>query len=230
MRSKIHTYVTPCDFVIRDIASTLLHLTSIRNVGTKNSGPDTYLPMATSPASVKASQNTLSGSTILPSQASHLSQLPTQSGADSVAPTIEAATSTISESYPSPDLFTFIPEIYRTISRLSILRPSASGTNHNENQDHALSTTLSRESRHSNGTTVDSSNGVIEAKDLPAHFYAVRQKIAKAKDRAREVPDGKRTVEEQEKEVRMLEGRVRALKGRLGELGRIAELEAKTAT
>lgn len=191
------------------------------------------MSMATSPPSAQASQTTLSGSTLFPSQASHLSQLPatqTQIGtqaADTVAPTIEAASSTASESYPSPDLFTFIPEIYRTISRLSILRSSASNTNQSESQDHTLSTTLSRESRHSNGTTVDSSNNAIEAKDLPAHFYGVRQKISKAKDRAREVPDGKRTVEEQEKEIRMLEGRVKALRGRLGDLGRIAEQAGK---
>jgi len=138
-----------------------------------------------------------------------------------------------SSTYPDPSIFTFLPDLYLLISRLSEIRnasqaavdgsthrDSGSGTNHN------LTQTISRETQHSNRSGSGSGSGgqdaSIEVRDLPAHIYRIRQKIAEAKEYVQGIPDVDRSVEEQEAEMRELRIRCAGLRGRLGELGGIA--------
>lgn len=154
-------------------------------------------------------------------------------------------TSLPSSQYPDVSQFTFLPDLYLIISRLAPLRhpalsdPSQSnGANggsttttsqqqHQQTSD-GLSQTISRESQTSSASlrqvssSSSSAEASIEIKDLPAHVYAVKQGIARAKEQVLTLPDIERSVDAQEAEISALKGRIAGLKGRLGELGQLA--------
>lgn len=105
--------------------------------------------------------------------------------------------------FPSPNLFSILPEIYLLIARLELLH---------QNGGAALPTTPG-----GNTTTA-----LITLQELPAAIQPIKTQILKAKAAVQALPDVERTVEEQEEEIRMLEGRLGGLKKRLGELGALA--------
>lgn len=89
-----------------------------------------------------------------------------------------------------------------------------------------LSQTVSRESQHSGSGSslrhISSSEASIEIKDLPAHVYAVKQAIARAKETVAGLSDIERSVDVQEAEIGALKRRIAGLKGRLEELAGLA--------
>lgn len=155
-----------------------------------------------------------------------------------------------SATYPDPSIFTFLPDLYILISRLSEFKNapqvsvngSAPGTqiqqgdaahrDSNSGGNHNLTQTITRESQHSNrsGSGSGGEDASIDVRDLPAHIYKIRQKIAEAKEYVSGIPDVDRSVEEQEAEMRELRIRCAGLRGRLGELGGIARDENRSDT
>ncbi|KAK5092540.1 hypothetical protein LTR70_001880 [Exophiala xenobiotica] len=147
-----------------------------------------------------------------------------------------------SSTYPDPSIFTFLPDLYILISRLGELKNAPQATvngsapgiqiqqgdaAHRDNNSggiHNLTQTISRESHHSNrsGSGSSGENASIDVRDLPAHIYKIRQRIAEAKEYVSEIPDVDRSIEDQEAEMRELRVRCAGLRGRLGELGGIA--------
>jgi len=149
-----------------------------------------------------------------------------------------------SSTYPDPSIFTFLPDLYILISRLGELKNAPQATvngsapgihiqqgdaahrDNNSGGNHNLTQTISRESHHSNRSGSGSGNGgenaSIDVRDLPAHIYKIRQRIAEAKEYVGEIPDVDRSIEDQEAEMRELRVRCAGLRGRLGELGGIA--------
>jgi RNA polymerase II transcription mediator complex subunit 9 len=105
--------------------------------------------------------------------------------------------------FPSPNLFSILPEIYLLIARLEPLQESAGP---------ALPTTPGG----------NNSTAPIMLQELPAAIQPIKTQILKAKAAVQALPDVERTVEEQEAEIRMLEGRIGGLRKRLGELGALA--------
>lgn len=69
---------------------------------------------------------------------------------------------------------------------------------------------------------IQTSGPTIDAKELPAHIYPIKQKLAKARAAVSTLPDLDRTVDEQEAEIRRLLRDVALLKARLAKLGGIA--------
>jgi len=145
--------------------------------------------------------------------------------------------------YPDVSQFTFLPELYLVISRLTALRnpplttttsdPShpavnGGGPTSDPTSTNNLTQTTSRESQLSGSGSlrqVNSSETSIEIKDLPAHVYSIKQGIARAKQVVAELPDIERSVAEQETEMAELRRRVLGLRERLKELGEIARTE-----
>lgn len=141
------------------------------------------------------------------------------SAPDTPIPTTEDTTATTVQPLPPASLFTFLPDLYVLISRLSELRnPPAEATQEN------LTQILSRESNASASGSlrpVNSSEGTIEAKDLPGHVFGLKRRIAEARRVVEGLEDGGRTVEEQETEMEELKGRIEGYRRRLRVLGGI---------
>ena len=116
---------------------------------------------------------------------------------------LPSQTSVDTPPFPSPSLFSILPEIYLLISRIELLQ-QATGT--------SVPTTPGG----------NSATTPITLQELPAAIQPVRTQIIKAKVAVQALPDVERTIEQQEDEIRLLEGRVGALKKRLRELGRLA--------
>jgi len=72
------------------------------------------------------------------------------------------------------------------------------------------------------GRPIHPSGPSIDAKELPAHIYPIKQKLVKARAAVATLPDLGRTVDEQEAEIRALVREVGLLRGRLDLLGVIA--------
>lgn len=68
---------------------------------------------------------------------------------------------------------------------------------------------------------MNSSEGTIEAKDLPGHVFGLKRRIAEARRVVEGLEDGGRTVEEQETEMEELKGRIEGYRRRLRVLGGI---------
>lgn len=163
---------------------------------------------------------------------------------DNALPSTKLSTST----YPDTSIFTFLPDLYLLISRLSELRntppqtavngsgTSAPGAGTQQDGAHrsgngsgsggganGLTQTTSRESHQSARSGVGHDNPSIEVRDLPAHVYGIKKRIAEAKDFVNlRIPDVERSIEEQQAEMRDLQARCHGLRGRLAELGAIA--------
>lgn len=103
-------------------------------------------------------------------------------------------------SFPSPSLFSILPEIYLLISRIELLQQNAGTT---------LPTTPGG----------NSSVAPITLQELPAAIQPIKTQILKAKAAVQSLPDVERTVEEQGLEIRALEAKIAALKKRLALLG-----------
>ncbi|KAJ9654314.1 hypothetical protein H2198_006612 [Neophaeococcomyces mojaviensis] len=170
---------------------------------------------------------------------------------DTNQPSIEATNETplAAPVYPDVSQFTFLPELYLIISRLAPIRNipattiasnppdiTANGTGPTPQpqtsdpatNNNSLTQTISRESQLSGSGSLrqlNSSEASIEIKDLPAHVYGIKQRIARAKESVSGLPDCGRSVEEQEAEMKELRRRVAGLRERLGELGGIAKLD-----
>ncbi|KEF62675.1 uncharacterized protein A1O9_00648 [Exophiala aquamarina CBS 119918] len=69
---------------------------------------------------------------------------------------------------------------------------------------------------------IQTTGPAIDAKELPAHIYPIKQKLVKARSAVSTLPDLDRTVDEQEAEIRLLLRDVALLKARLAKLGGIA--------
>ena len=102
--------------------------------------------------------------------------------------------------FPSPSLFSILPEIYLLISRLEPLQQNSGAT---------LPTTPGG----------NSSISPITLQELPAAIQPIKTQILKAKAAVQALPDIERTVEEQKVEIKALEVRIAGLKGRLAHLG-----------
>lgn len=149
------------------------------------------------------------------------------SAPESPLPTTEGPVSTAT--LPPASLFTFLPDLYVLISRLSELRNPPPEVNINGQADN-LTQILSRESNASGSGSlrqVSSSEGTIETRDLPGHVFGLKRRIAEARRVVEGLEDGGKSVEEQEDEMRMLRGRIDGFRKRLGELSGICADEAK---
>lgn len=102
--------------------------------------------------------------------------------------------------FPSPNLFSILPEIYLLVSRLELLQQNAGAT---------LPTTPGG----------NSSVSPITQQELPAAIQPIKTQILKAKAAVQSLPDVERTVEEQEVEIKALEAKITGLKKRLALLG-----------
>lgn len=120
--------------------------------------------------------------------------------------------------------------------------PTSSSNNNNNTQaaPSTQSTTQIHHNHHLTGTTPPAATGTpttttavtprhiqtsgppIDAKELPAHVYPIKQKLVKARAAVLTLPDLDRSVDEQEVEMRQLEREVALLKARLAKLGGIA--------
>ncbi|KAK5957673.1 hypothetical protein OHC33_000862 [Knufia fluminis] len=144
------------------------------------------------------------------------------------SPTSDAPLPTTeTETHPTTlntEIFTFLPDLYLLISRLSELRHPSTTMNGNGTHDAnggggGLTQTISRDSARS-GEGGDTAT--IEIRDLSAQIYSIKKRIAEARGYVSTIPDVERSVREQEAEMRELRGRCAGLRGRLGELGVIA--------
>lgn len=136
------------------------------------------------------------------------------SAPETPVPTTELSRTTL----PPASLFTFLPDLYVIISRLSDIRnlpPESSA------QD-SLTQTLSGDS----GTSlrqISSSEGTIEIKDLPGQVFGLKRRIMEARAVIESLEDVSRTLEDQVAEMDLLKDRIDGYRKRLGELGAITE-------
>lgn len=140
------------------------------------------------------------------------------SAPDTTIPTVEPTTNT--PSLPPASLFTFLPDLYVLISRISELRnPPADLTSEN------LTQILTRESNASTVSgslrPVNSAEGTVETKDLPGLVFGLKKRIAEARKVVDGLEDGEKTIEEQEREMEGLNRRIEGARERLGELAAI---------
>lgn len=124
---------------------------------------------------------------------------------------------------------------------------SSSNNNNTQAAPSTQSTTHIHHNHHLSGTTppaatatptttnavtprhIQTSGPPIDAKELPAHVYPIKQKLVKARAAVLTLPDLDRSVEEQEVEMRQLQREVALLKARLAKLGGIAGRSAAAA-
>jgi RNA polymerase II transcription mediator complex subunit 9 len=103
-------------------------------------------------------------------------------------------------SFPHPQTFDILPQIYDLITRLP------SSTIPSTIPPHNLPSTITP----------------LDPKDLPQAAVPIKLKIQRAKAAVSALPDVDRTIEEQTDEMRELERRIKRLKGVMADLGRRA--------